>query len=75
MLNDHSITSPHNEPQRSSGKFHGKTSVSSGLQLYQKDTPTLMFSYGICGILNNTYFEEHLRKSASICFTSKYYNK
>ena len=23
----------------------------------------------------NTYFEEHLRKTVSICFTSKYYNK
>ena len=26
-----------------------------------------MFSYEICQILKNTYFEEHLRKSASIC--------
>ena len=23
----------------------------------------------------NTYFEEHPQKTASICFTSKYYNK
>ena len=23
--------------------------------------------------LKNTYFEEHLQKTASICFTSKYY--
>ena len=34
-----------------------------------------MFSYEICEILKNTYFEEHLRKTTSICFTSKYYNK
>ena len=33
-----------------------------------------MFSYEICEIFKNTYFEEHLRKAA-ICFTSKYYNK
>ena len=34
-----------------------------------------MLSYEICEIFKNTYFEEHLRKTASICFTSKYYNK
>ena len=34
-----------------------------------------MFSYKICEIFKNTYFEEHLRKIASTCFTSKYYNK
>ena len=32
-----------------------------------------MFSYEICKIFKNTYFEEHLQKTASICFTSKYY--
>ena len=34
-----------------------------------------MFSFEICEIFKNTYFEEHLRKAASICFTSKHYNK
>ena len=34
-----------------------------------------MFSYEICEIFKNTYFEEHLQKTASICFTSKYYDK
>ena len=34
-----------------------------------------MLSYEICEIFKNAYFEEHLRKIASICFTSKYYNK
>ena len=29
-----------------------------------------MFSYEICEIFKNTYFEEHLQKTASICFTS-----
>ena len=31
-----------------------------------------MFSYEI---FKNTNFEEHLQKTASICFTSEYYNK
>ena len=34
-----------------------------------------MFSYEVSEIFKNTYFEEHLQKTASICFTSKYYNK
>ena len=34
-----------------------------------------MLSYEICEIFKNAYFEEHLQKVASICFTSKYYNK
>ena len=33
-----------------------------------------MLSYEICEIFKNTYFEEHLQKADSICFTSKYYN-
>ena len=52
--------------------------IIAGIQacsFYYKDTLTLMFSYGNCKILKNTYFEEHLQKTASICFTSKYYNK
>ena len=31
-----------------------------------------MFSCEICEIFKNIYFEEHLRKTASICFTSRY---
>ena len=34
-----------------------------------------MFSYEICEIFKNTYFEEYLRETASICFTLKYNNK
>ena len=34
-----------------------------------------MFSYEICEIFKNTYFEERLWKTASIWFTSEYYNK
>ena len=33
-----------------------------------------MLSYEICEFFKNTYFEEHLQKVASICFTSKYYS-
>ena len=33
-----------------------------------------MLSYQICEIFKNTYFEEHVRTTASICFTWKYYN-
>ena len=32
-----------------------------------------MFSYEICEILKNTYFEKLLQKTASVYFTSKYY--
>ena len=39
-----------------------------------ENTPTVMLSYEICEIFKNTYFEEHLQKTASICFTSKYYS-
>ena len=31
------------------------------LQLYQKETPTQLFSSEICEFFRNTYFEEHLR--------------
>ena len=99
VLNNQSITSPHNEPQRSPGfaqkqpsevfckkrcsqnfcKFHRKATVLgclfpnvAGLQVLH--TPTLMFYYKICKIFKNTYFEEHLRKTPSIYFTSKYCN-
>ena len=33
-----------------------------------------MISYKIWEISKNTHFEEHLQKTASICFTSKYYS-
>ena len=41
----------------------------------KKDTSTLIFFYEIYEIFKNMYFEEHLRKTASICLTSKYFNK
>ena len=31
----------------------------------KKEAPAQMFSYELCKILNNTYFEEHLRTAAS----------
>ena len=37
-----------------------------------KDTPTQVFSYEICGMGKNTYFEEHLRTAASN--TACYFN-
>ena len=33
----------------------------------------MVFSFEIRKNFKNIYFEEHLRKTASICFTSKYY--
>ena len=36
-----------------------------GLQLYQTETSTQMLSCEISQIFKNTYFEEHLRTSAS----------
>ena len=33
------------------------------------------FSYEICKIFKSTCFKDHLRKTASTCFTSEYYNK
>ena len=38
----------------------------SCLQLYQKKTPTQVFSYEYCEIRKNIYFEKYLRKVASI---------
>ena len=37
----------------------------SDLQLYLKETPTHVFSCEYCTIFKSTYFEEHLRASAS----------
>ena len=66
-------------------KFYGKTLVLVPLfnnvadfqacNFIKKDALAMMISYEICETLKNTYFEEHLRKTVSICFTSKYYNK
>ena len=52
--------------KRSYQKFHRKFAkvAGLGLQLYYKETPTQVFSYEICGIFKNTYFEEHLRATA-----------
>ena len=64
-------------------KFYRKTFVlqslfnkdaGPGLQTYQKETPTLMFSCKINDILKKIYFQEHLRKTGSICVASKYYS-
>ena len=35
------------------------------LQFYWKETPILVFSYEICEISKNIYFEEHLQTTAS----------
>ena len=40
---------------------HQRCSVKKRLQLYQKDTPTQLFSCEICPIFKNTYFEENLQ--------------
>ena len=37
-----------------------------------KETPTQVFSYGICEIFKNTYFEEHLRVVASDIIKARY---
>ena len=65
-------------------KFYRKTLVleslfnkvaGPGLRTYQKETSTLVFSCKINDIFKNIYFQEHLRKTGSICFASKYYSK
>ena len=40
--------------------------ATEGLQLYQKETPVQVFSCEICEIFKNSYFEELLRKIASV---------
>ena len=40
----------------------------SGLQLYQKETPTQVFLCEYCEIFKKTYFEKHLRTTASVNF-------
>ena len=37
-----------------------------GLQLYQKETLIQVFSREFCEIFKNTFFTEHLRKTASV---------
>ena len=39
-----------------------------GLQLHWKETATQAFSCEICEIFRNTYFEEHLRTTASVIY-------
>ena len=94
VLNDQSISSSHNEPQRFPGfvqklspemfckkrEFLKISKISEENILFERcscsrDTPTFMFYYEICEIFKNPYFEEHLRKTASISFTSKSYSK
>ena len=43
----------------------------SGLQLYEKETPTQVFSREYCQIFKNISFEEHLRRADS--FRSNHY--
>ena len=38
----------------------------SGLELYENETPTQVFSCKICKIFKNTYFEEHLQTTALV---------
>ena len=38
-----------------------------GVQLYQKETPTEVFSCEHCEIFKNTYFEKHLRANGYFC--------
>ena len=40
----------------------------SGQKLYLKETPSQVFSCEICDIFKTTYFEEHLRTTASKTF-------
>ena len=44
------------------GKIHRNV---AGLQLFNKETPTQMFSSEYCDIFKNTYFEGHLLKAVS----------
>ena len=44
------------------GKIHRKV---AGLQSFNKETPTQMFSSEYCDIFKNTYFEGHLLKAVS----------
>ena len=57
--------------------FAGKHMCWSLLQAcnFSKKTETLVFSCEIWEIFKNIYFEENLRKTAYICFTSRYYSK
>ena len=41
-------------------KYEKMTILYSDLQLYQKETPTQIFSWQYCEIYKNSYFEEHL---------------
>ena len=42
-----------------------KIKLQAGLQYYQKETPTQVFSCEIYEVFKNTYFEEHLRTTVS----------
>ena len=77
MLNDHSITSPHNEPQRSSlvcSEAATRVVLQKNVflkisQISQENT------YVGVSFQQHCRQKFHLRKTASTCFTSKYYNK
>ena len=36
------------------------------VQCYYKETPTQLFSFKICEIFKNIYFEEHMQTTASV---------
>ena len=43
-----------------------KTPVQAwGLQLYEKETPTQVFSRDLCEIFKNTFYKEHFQETAS----------
>ena len=49
-------------------KFDRKTPLLESVldqQLYQKETPTQVFSCKICKTFKNTYFEEHMRTTSA----------
>ena len=45
----------------------------TSLLFYQKEIPTLIFSCEYCEIFKNTYFEEHLRTTASYFMKNNFY--
>ena len=41
---------------------------------YYKETPTQVFSFEICNIIKNPYFEEHVQTTASIHSFNSHHN-
>ena len=64
-------------PARNCSLLPDPLPLSPNVQTSFMDSPILntdAFLWNLQNFLKNTYFEEHVRKTASICFTSKYYN-